>query len=749
MSKITRYNGNLKAFASEATGTERTIFGDTAQSDTLDANITLDLLRGWGVIGVESNPTKQHFNGLAFTLGQLIAYLHQQGVPEWNAAQEYYAGSVVTTLAGIYRLKSGGVGSSDPDTDGGINWELIPTQAKVDAKADQATTYTETEVDGLLNTKADQATTYTETEVDELTGSLAYPNTTLASSSDIPGSLNDPVTAYPHIQGFRTGTGTARTFAQVVEEAAERGARLLTIQELEAGVAAGTGYIYNDEITWTSSPAGVGLVYGNTGDGDGTRVVLNTNTDTAAGGYAVSVVGQNQWTETQYADKATTYTETEVDGLLDDKANISGQIFTGEINYRGAGGDTTNTGYGENVLQNNTEGHSNTANGRYALADNTEGHSNTANGRSALAGNTTGSGNTANGRSALFYNTTGSDNTANGYNTGRGIETGSGNSIFGANITGLAPDLTDNLILASGGVIRLQHDGVGTTTVQGDLVADNLYTETEVDELTGSLAYPNTTLASSSDISEDVQPAIAEYPHIQGFRTGTGTDLTFAQAVEEAAELGARLLTIQELEAGVAAGAGFAYDTEITWTSSPAGVGLVYGNLGKGNGTRVVLNTNTDTAAGGYAVSVVGQRQWADTQYADQATTYTETEVDGLLDAKAAISGQAFSGNISAPNLSGTNTGDQTLSEIGVGQTWQDVSGSRAQNTNYTNSTGKPIMVSIVVANGSTDSGAIIVDSVGVGAESNAGLVPSQFIVPNGSVYLINSAGILAWSELR
>ena len=135
MSKITRYNGNLKAFASEATGTERTIFGDTAQSDTLDANITMDLLRGWGVIGVASNPTKQHFNGLAFTLGQLIAYLHQQGVPEWNAAQEYYAGSVVTTLAGIYRLKSGGDGSSDPDTDGGINWELIPTQAKVDAKA--------------------------------------------------------------------------------------------------------------------------------------------------------------------------------------------------------------------------------------------------------------------------------------------------------------------------------------------------------------------------------------------------------------------------------------------------------------------------------------------------------------------------------------------------------------------------------------------------------------------------------------
>jgi len=182
----------------------------------------------------------------------------------------------------------------------------------LDDKADKATTYTETEVDGLLNTKADQANTYTETEVDELTGSLAYPNTTLASSSDIPESVEPAIAAYPHIQGFRTGTGTALTFAQAVEEAAERGARLLTIQELEAGVAAGTGFVYDAEITWTSSPAGVGLVYGNLGEGDGTRVVLNTNTDTAAGGYAVSVIGQRQWTDTRYAA-------------------IAGQTFTGDI----------------------------------------------------------------------------------------------------------------------------------------------------------------------------------------------------------------------------------------------------------------------------------------------------------------------------------------------------------------------------------------------------------------------------------
>jgi len=187
MAKIDRYNGNMEAFAADALSTERTIFGDTAQSDTLDDNITTAFLRGWGIVGVNENPTKQDFNGLAFTLGQLISYLHQRGIAEWNAAQEYFDGSVVTTLVGIYRLKSGGEGSSDPDTDDGVNWErvgcsdidseLIPTQAEVDAKADQATTFTKTEVDELLDEllddKADQDTTYTKTEVDGLLDDLS------------------------------------------------------------------------------------------------------------------------------------------------------------------------------------------------------------------------------------------------------------------------------------------------------------------------------------------------------------------------------------------------------------------------------------------------------------------------------------------------------------------------------------------------------------------------------------------------
>ena len=41
------------------------------------------------------------------------------------------------------------------------------------------------------------------------------------------------------------------------------------------------------------------------------------------------------------------------------------------------------------------------------------------------------------------------------------------------------------------------------------------------------------------------------------------------------------------------------------------------------------------------------------------------------------------------------NTAD--LKEIGVGQTWQDVTASRVAGITYTNSTGKPISVSISI----------------------------------------------------
>jgi len=100
MAKIVRYNGDLKAFASAAPGTERTIFGSVTQSNDLTSQVTASFLRGWGIVGPSDQPSLEDFNGAMYTHGQLLAYLHQVGIAEYNASQEYHLGSV-TVLGGI------------------------------------------------------------------------------------------------------------------------------------------------------------------------------------------------------------------------------------------------------------------------------------------------------------------------------------------------------------------------------------------------------------------------------------------------------------------------------------------------------------------------------------------------------------------------------------------------------------------------------------------------------------------------
>jgi hypothetical protein len=131
----------------------------------------------------------------------------------------------------------------------------------------------------------------------------------------------------------------------------------------------------------------------------------------------------------------------------------------------------------------------------------------------------------------------------------------------------------------------------------------------------------------------------------------------------------------------------------------------------------------------------------------------------------------ALSGNLVAPSTSGNVlTSDGTTwtsaapSAIGVGQTYQNVSGSRSFSTNYTNSTGKPIVVYITVSstgggslvNMSTTVSGIVIQSLTYQFSSSTNnTVPLNFIVPDGAVYSItasaNGGGIASktWIELR
>ena len=93
---------------------------------------------------------------------------------------------------------------------------------------------------------------------------------------------------------------------------------------------------------------------------------------------------------------------------------------------------------------------------------------------------------------------------------------------------------------------------------------------------------------------------------------------------------------------------------------------------------------------------------------------------------------------------------------LGIGQTWQSVIGSRAVNTNYRNTTGRPIEVSIVCQN-TTAAQTVDVSSnastwIQVGS-TTGGNTPNIFTVPNTWYYRVRETSgtttIAAWAELR
>lgn len=97
-----------------------------------------------------------------------------------------------------------------------------------------------------------------------------------------------------------------------------------------------------------------------------------------------------------------------------------------------------------------------------------------------------------------------------------------------------------------------------------------------------------------------------------------------------------------------------------------------------------------------------------------------------------------------------------TVAGVGDNQTYQDVTASRTSTTTYTNSTGKPIFVSVFTTTSAlsilivTVNGSIIQNArtnVGAGTET----VTVAFIVPPSATYSVDAttSAISKWFELR
>jgi hypothetical protein len=111
------------------------------------------------------------------------------------------------------------------------------------------------------------------------------------------------------------------------------------------------------------------------------------------------------------------------------------------------------------------------------------------------------------------------------------------------------------------------------------------------------------------------------------------------------------------------------------------------------------------------------------------------------------------SGNLLTSNGTTWQSVAAPSSGIGYGQTWQDVTGSRALGTTYTNSTGKPIFVSILVTFSNGSSATLVVNGVTASIANNfaGGGDSAEAIIPPAATYSISGpyASLASWSELR
>lgn len=97
---------------------------------------------------------------------------------------------------------------------------------------------------------------------------------------------------------------------------------------------------------------------------------------------------------------------------------------------------------------------------------------------------------------------------------------------------------------------------------------------------------------------------------------------------------------------------------------------------------------------------------------------------------------------------------DANAGGLGVGQTWQDVTGSRAVNTVYQNTSGRPIMVSVKANISGEPPIQVSADNsvwVEVGLVVTSGRQGQTFVVPPNHYYRVNVASgtIQNWAELR
>ena len=190
--------------------------------------------------------------------------------------------------------------------------------------------------------------------------------------------------------------------------------------------------------------------------------------------------------------------------------------------------------------------------------------------------------------------------------------------------------------------------------------------------------------------------------------------------------------------------------------------GTTIGGTTAAVGTFSTLNTANAAITGGTITGIT------DLAVADGGTGASTLSANAVLLGNGTSALQTVapstSGNVLTSNGT-TWTSVAPAPAIGVGQTWQDVTSSRAAGVTYTNTTGRPIFIS-VSGGGQPNNGTmtLTVDGVVLGQQGfqsiNSGRSNATMtaIVPNNSTYVAGNVpggsggggwSLVSWAELR
>jgi hypothetical protein len=221
--------------------------------------------------------------------------------------------------------------------------------------------------------------------------------------------------------------------------------------------------------------------------------------------------------------------------------------------------------------------------------------------------------------------------------------------------------------------------------------------------------------------------------------------------------------------------------------STTTGALVVVGGAGVGGNLNVggPANFNSNVSVSGSLIAATVPTNTANTHVATTAFVNNRVGTLGTMSAQnangVAITGGTISGLSAALPIASGGTGLTTIgtsgqvltsdgtnaswttpavqASVGVGQTWQNLAGSRALGTTYTNSTGRPIQVIACVRVQSSGNQALVYVNEVLVAQTytidccgapQISFMPLSFIVPNGATYRITgNSGFTTWSELR